>query len=308
MRSKGQYFAVFIIFIAVQLSALAFAPVLYNMSFQAFDDPSDPVNPLIYIVIMIGMTIGMLLLIKFSKERVIRTLFMFAVFVTMYSVFLPLVLFVTEDYLLIELVPTALSLAISVALFKRPEWYIIDVAGFILALGATAVLGVSFGILPALILLLVLAVYDAISVYKTKHMLTLAEGATHLRLPILFIVPQNRSFKMEELDNIDLKDRSKDEDRGAMMMGVGDAVIPGILVVSVAVFLSEDGNALSYSAQALTASIGALLGSFIGFVLLMRTVGSGKPQAGLPFLNGGAIAGFVLGYLLAYGDLTLGII
>ncbi len=42
--------------------------------------------------------------------------------------------------------------------------------------GAAALFGISFGLLPAILLLSVLAVYDAISVYGTEHMLDLAEG------------------------------------------------------------------------------------------------------------------------------------
>jgi presenilin-like A22 family membrane protease len=33
----------------------------------------------------------------------------------------------------------------------------------------------------------------------------------------------------------------------------------------------------------------------VGFVLLMRKVAEGEPHAGLPLLNGGAIAGFFVG-------------
>ena len=80
-----------------------------------------------------------------------------------------------------------------------------------------------------MILLSILAVYDAISVYKTKHMLSLAEGVTKMRLPVLFYVPKKLDFKVEQMDNMDLKNRDKDVERETMIMGVGDAVIPGIL-------------------------------------------------------------------------------
>ena len=40
--------------------------------------------------------------------------------------------------------------------------------------------------------------------------------------------------------------------------------------------------------------LGALCGSLIGFIILMSFVLKGKPQAGLPLLNGGAILGFFI--------------
>ena len=39
----------------------------------------------------------------------------------------------------------------------------------------------------------------------------------------------------------------------------------------------------------------------IGLTRLMRIVIKGNPQAGLPLLNGGAIAGFFISYLLIFG-------
>lgn len=302
MRTRTQYVVVFIIFLTVQMTSLVFAPILYDQSFQAFEDPNDPVNPLIYVGMMLLFTAGLLVLIKFSKDMALRLIFIFAVFFTMYIVFLSLTMYASNDDMVITLVPTAISMAICMALLKRPEWYVINLAGFILGFGSAAVLGVSFGILPSLILLIVLAIYDAISVYKTKHMITLAEGAMEMRLPILFVIPQKMDFEMEELDRTDLHDRSKDKDRTALMMGVGDAVIPGILVVSAAVSLSAGEGNLVYSSDALLVAFGTMIGAFLGFAALMKMVSSGRPQAGLPFLNGGAIIGFLLTYVMVFGN------
>ena len=306
MRTRTQYLAVFGIFVGVQVAALLLAPILYNMQLQAFQNPQDPINPIWYVGLMIVMTAFMLLLLKFGGDRALRIIFLIAVFFTMYATLMPLVMSVTPDDYLIEMIPSTTALALTFVLLKDPKWYVIDVVGFIVGVGAATILGVSLGVFPALLLLSILAIYDAISVYKTKHMLALAEGATKLRLPILFVVPSEKEFDMNKLDDIDLNDREKDGERAAMMMGVGDAVIPGILVVSVAVFLSASGSSeLHYTFPALLTAAFTLAGAFIGFALLMRAVSSGKPQAGLPFLNGGAIIGFLIGHLIAFGTLGL---
>jgi presenilin-like A22 family membrane protease len=39
----------------------------------------------------------------------------------------------------------------------------------------------------------------------------------------------------------------------------------------------------------------------------MRLVARGNPQAGLPLLNGGALVGYAIGYLLLFHSLGLGL-
>jgi len=46
-------------------------------------------------------------------------------------------------------------------------------------------------------------------------------------------------------------------------------------------------------------ALGAMLGTFAGLFVLMHFVMKGRPHAGLPLLNGGAIGGYVLGSLVA---------
>ena len=72
------------------------------------------------------------------------------------------------------------------------------------------------------------------------------------------------------------------KEREAMFMGLGDIIIPGTLVVS------------SKISMGWSVGLGALVGSLIGFMVLMSFVLKGKPQAGLPLLNGGAILGFLI--------------
>ena len=84
------------------------------------------------------------------------------------------------------------------------------------------------------------------------------------------------------------------EKRGALFMGLGDLVIPGALVVS------------SKAALGWGVGLASMLGSVAGFFVLMTFVLSGRPQAGLPLLNGGAIRGYLIGvFLFNSGNLGL---
>jgi presenilin-like A22 family membrane protease len=137
-------------------------------------------------------------------------------------------------------------------------------------------------------------------------MLALADGVVPMRLPVLFVVPKEKGFSMDDLSQDKGITEQPAEERGAMFMGVGDAVIPAILTVSV--FLSLPTESGGIQNANLIVALGTLLGSCIGFFALMHFVLKGRPQAGLPLLNGGAILGFMLTYLLIFQDLSFGIV
>ncbi|HUL40081.1 MAG TPA: presenilin family intramembrane aspartyl protease PSH [Methanomassiliicoccales archaeon] len=305
MKDRTPLLWVFGLFIAVQLAALALAP-FYPAGSGAFPDENNPVNPLIYVVMLLLMTGLILLLIRLGLQVIIKIIFMVAVALTSLFVFLPLVYQAVPDGNAATLISLLIGIALVGALLLKPEWYVVDLVGFVVGCGAAIVLGISFGILPVLILLVILAVYDAISVYKTRHMLALADGVVPLRLPVLFVVPKEKEFTMDSLQTGKPITEQPAEERGAMLMGVGDAVIPAILTVSVYLSLPSDSGSFQYAN--LLVALGTLLGSCIGFFVLMRYVLKGRPQAGLPLLNGGAILGFVIAYLLVFQDLSFGIV
>jgi presenilin-like A22 family membrane protease len=181
-----------------------------------------------------------------------------------------------------------LAILATIILYSYPEWYVIDALGVLIGAGVASVFGVSLEVIPVIIMLILLAVYDAISVYKTKHMITLAEGIIDLKTPILFVIPKRRnySFIKEGVGSM-----GESGDRAAFVIGMGDVIMPSILVVSANVFLQgwRLGGILNLAA------VGAIIGSLAGLSVLMYFVASGKPQAGLPPLNGGTILGFLAG-------------
>ena len=213
--------------------------------------------------------------------------------------------------LVIEDIPTIIGILFSVLLmillYVHSEWYVVNTVGILVGSGVIVMLGVSF--VPTLIMVFMIAaaIYDAWAVYKSKHMLDLADTMMNLNLPILLVAPQDSDYTMrtermtvhdanEADDDLVLQvaqERVVAKSNDAMLMGLGDVIFPGMLVLSTIQYVGGDNGLL----MAMT----TLVGSLIGYSILMYYVGKGQAQAGLPLLNGGAILGYVVGGLLTIG-------
>jgi presenilin-like A22 family membrane protease len=262
--------AVFLVL--VQLISLILAPPLISNNLQAFGNPESVLNPIIYVGLLLVFTGVLLLIIKYKVAWLIRVIMIVAILSTLVYVFLMLILLVAPaaNIYVVGAVSAILSLAVTALLIVYPEWFIIDIVGIMVASGASALFGASLAIVPTIVLLVLLAVYDFISVYKTKHMITLAEGVMDLKMPILFVMPRRRGYSFREAKGL-----PKGEEREAYFMGLGDAVIN-------------------------LPALGAILGTLVSYVVLMYIVVElKKPQAGLPFLCTGSILGFLLGCVAA---------
>ncbi|OYR56844.1 presenilin family intramembrane aspartyl protease PSH [Halorubrum halodurans] len=317
---RGVAFAVGL-FLVVQLGALALVPEFVESGYQPVEDPQDPTNSLVYIVAILLMTGLMLAAFRYEFDWAIRLL------IVGVSAWLSWYVFSAFAPPLLAAIP---AVAVAVGLLVHPEWYVVDAAGVLMGAGAAGLFGISFGILPALVLLGFLAVYDAISVYGTEHMLSLAEGVMDLNIPVVLVIPLSLSYSLLDDDREGANDvhegeaapgdaaadgddapgadadaaaesvtaAPEDGERDAFFIGLGDAVIPAVMVASAATF----SPAAALSVPVIGLNLPALLamaGTLVGLLVLLRWVMKGRPHAGLPLLNGGAIGGYLIGSLLA---------
>lgn len=200
-----------------------------------------------------------------------------------------------------------LALLLMALLYVHSEWYVVNTVGVLVGAGVIVMLGVAF--VPGLIMIFMIlaAVYDAWAVYRSKHMLELADTMIGLQLPILLVAPQDKgySFKNEKTKMVDKTEvvqpakelppqkMVKKKNTEALFMGLGDIIFPGMLVLSAVQWLDSDNS--------FAIAMFALAGSLLGYLALMTYVARGKAQAGLPLLNGGAILGYIVGGLIFMG-------
>ena len=211
------------------------------------------------------------------------------------------------------LIGLLVSVLLMTALIIRPEWYIVNTVGVLVGAGVIVMLGVTFVPTLIVIFMVLAAIYDAWAVYRSKHMLDLADTMIGLNLPILLVAPQESGYSMLdekdsirhiEGDKVAVAEAKSSEDKPkqivkrkkpkeAMFMGLGDVIFPGMLVISCVNYIADSGLAVGIS---------ALIGGLVGYFILMTYVASGRPQAGLPLLNGGAILGYIIGGLVFVGS------
>jgi presenilin-like A22 family membrane protease len=186
---------------------------------------------------------------------------------------------VDEFYVLWIAIPAILGYM----LIFRNEWYITDIVGFMLSAGLAAAWGSLINVWYTIVLLAAFAVYDYISVYKTKHMVSLAKTAFATDIPMLFVIPSSPGFSMKD---IAFDDEGRKGDMGALMLGFGDIAMPCILIIS---------STISFGFR-FPFFILPLIGAAAGLLVLFLT--AKRPAPGLPYINTGVIGGFLLAFAL----------
>ncbi len=294
MKSKLPYAAIFAAFFLVSILVLPVVNIIRPINNPAInyiplEETRNSASNIIFIMLGIFGFTGLILFLRKHHKRSLQS---------MYFVFLFLIDMMLLNYFstLLDLwhipriaaltIASLLDAAITVLLIKTPEWYIIDLVGILLAADASMTLGMSLSVPLLIVFLSAMAIYDAISVYKTKHMIDLADSTVRIKLPLMLFIPKIRNFRMNFLDNMpDLREQ-KQRKREVFILGLGDIVLPISLVAS------------AFFSMNLTVSISTLLGTFLGLAVLEYYVSKGRPHAGLPFLCSGAILGCITSILL----------
>ncbi|MCS7119525.1 MAG: presenilin family intramembrane aspartyl protease PSH [Archaeoglobaceae archaeon] len=225
-----------------------------------FENPEEVSNSLLYFLLILIFTAFVLII---ARTRLLSAIIYILTFIAMFYVLIPF----------FELFSFFISAIITILIIKKPNWIILNLSAFLLSSGIATMFGISLSPIPAVFLLVILAIYDAISVYKTKHMINLAESVSKINAPMLFVIPKGNE---------------------KAMIGVGDIVMPAILAVSAQKFLLAP-EIFSIKFPALF----TIFGGFFGLLILIYIVEKkGGAHAGLPFINSGAIAGFAISNLI----------
>lgn len=175
-----------------------------------------------------------------------------------------------------------LALALTAWKVLKPNIINQDIAAILSGAFVGSALGVSLGILPSIIFILILSTYDFISVFITKHMVYMAKALTERPTSFTVAAPPN----LKSISYAPAKKSSKKKVH-IFQLGVGDMVIP--LMFSVSVLNSfKPINAIA-----------AIVGSAVALLALIYFMSKKpRPLPALPFITFGTFAGFLISMLI----------
>ena len=84
------------------------------------------------------------------------------------------------------------------ALYKYPEWWVVNSVGMVVGSGVIVMLGISFVPVLICVFMVLAAIYDYWAVHRSKHMLELADTMIDLKLPVVLVAPKDSSYSFRE--------------------------------------------------------------------------------------------------------------
>jgi presenilin-like A22 family membrane protease len=242
-------------FIFVQFLALVAGSALIAQGVSVVENSADVANSLFLFAYIVAAAVAVLVVLRFYKGK--KLFFLLEVFLVFFS-FQTLASIVLDEWN--SLFVAMLAVGARLKLPQSKNFLILCVAATV-----GAILGSSLDLLPAAILAFLLAGYDVVAVFFTKHMVTLAKQLD----------------KREAAFSVDVKIKKE-----FMQLGTGDLVIPAMLAVS--------ALKVSYAA-AICAVVGAATGMIVLFWLLQKRRGY---LPALPPIVGYAFVGLLAYFLL----------
>ena len=261
-------------FLLVQILGLLVARRLFTFPEIAKIEASPPSfsNPLIFLGIFALTTIVFLLLVRFFR----KTPFFL-------KIFLGIAIFIGLDIVFGAFFGEPLAFSLALILVGLRFFYnniLLHNFLFSLALaGIGGFLGLSFSPKVAVMVLVVLAGYDLVAVYLTKHMVRLARSMIKEGVFLGIIIPRRKEDSLKRSFIFSFKRKN------FYFLGGGDLALPLILVASIGrTSLLKGGIVIFFS----------LFGLFLMNLLFMGQK-ERRPMPALPPI----VLGSLLGYLVA---------
>ena len=244
-----------------------------------------------FIIILIAVLIGtglVLLIIKFKKRMLWQVWYLLAVFFSLVVALNPFVFKVLSQSNLQYVYPATFVLSIILSLLKvfRPNIYIHNLTEIFIYGGIAALLVPVINIFSVVLLLILISLYDAYAVWKSKHMIEMAkfQSVSKVFAGLSLPLPNLKSSKM-----------GKEEKEGRIVkkvrtaiLGGGDIAFP--LIFSGVVMKTTGTYFIPFIITSTTT---------IALLVVLLKAEKGKFYPAMPFLSIGCFVGLLLAMFLS---------
>ncbi len=236
-------------------------------------DAENPLNAVLFITYMLVGAVIMLVLIRFLKlHNMLFRGMEFVMIATASSIVFYAFLRLALGYGESTMLGIVMGLAFSGFRLFRPLMK--NAAAILATAGVGVIFGISLGLVPVVLFLILLSVYDYLSVFTTKHMVELAN----------FVVQKDLAFTVTARAPPPVPGEMEQR----MDLGTGDMVAPIMLEVSVLTF-SPAATAFVFAGAVLS------LGIFLFLVWKKKMI-----LPALPPIVFGMLASLLAGFLLGF--------
>ncbi len=273
----------------------------------------NTLTPLTYTFFMIILgTVLLLLLIKFKLFKVWKVWFFLAIFGA---------LAISLSVIMPEWIALAIALVFTFLKLYKPNILIHNLTEVFMYGGITIMLAPLFTVTLAVLLLIAISIYDAIAVWKLKHMITLATAQADEKMFAGILIPyQKQEIKesktekkaYEEIKKKETKEDTKEatiktkiemkipkgfkeENVKSAILGGGDIAFPMLFAGAVMTWLIEQGIA-----QNISFFYSLIVSLFAGIALFLLFIKSKKDKfyPAMPFISAGCFVGLGVVYVL----------
>lgn len=210
----------------------------------------------LYILFVTAIFLG--LVVFFKKDILFRIIEALAIFSTTSFLVSIILLYITPDAVINAVLPNFFGLfLVAIKNIYKEDITIKNVAAVIAGATAGGIIGAMLGILPVLLFVTLLALYDIVAVFYTKHMVKMAKAIVSKNLAFTYALPTKEH---------------------TFQLGTGDFVIP--MVIASAVMATQMPLGYPYFLLGPIIIMFASLTGLIGTIKLVRN----KPGNALPAL------------------------
>ncbi len=261
-----QVVMIFLMFLLAQLLGLYVGAMLINLqtvmpeisqlNVAPGGQSGDVSNSLFFLLYILAGAAVILIVLKLYKGMILFKLMeTMIIFVASFIVFF--VAFITLRVPNFEELSLLSALGLAVLKFIFPK--IRNATAVIASAGVGAIFGFSLDIVPAILFIFGLCLYDFLSVFWTKHMITMARELGKRELSFS-VSATGKSYKAYRAPPSRLKAMPKEDKITTLELGTGDMAVPLMLAVS------------AYKVGGLVSSFSVIIGSSLALAYVLYYV------------------------------------